>query len=111
MESNRKATPQEEKLLEILVKKASINIPLNWKDKLLVRPMEDGQMGSLHLFPNGLTDENRLFGQQVSEHQFTDIDGVDVIASLYLDGANNLFELDMWKTNFSPLIKIPELLE
>ena len=38
---------------------------------------------------------------------FTDEDGVKVIASLNVDSDGHLFELDIWKTDFSPLLRIP----
>ncbi len=109
MEFNRKPTIQEERLLELLIKKASIVLPNNWKDKLLVRPMDDGDMGSLYLFPNGEIIENRILGKQVCEFQFTDLDGIEVIASLNIDTNGELFELDIWKTDFGKLIKFPNL--
>jgi len=109
MELNRKPTIQEERLLELLIKKSSLELPDNWKDNLLVRPMDDGDMGSLYLFPNGEIIENRILGTQVSEFQFTDLDGVEVIASLNIDVNGKLFELDIWKTDFGKLIKLPNL--
>ncbi|RCR65963.1 DUF6984 family protein [Larkinella punicea] len=111
MESNRKPSVQEERLLELLVKNAIIDFPLNWKNNLLVRSMEDGKMGSLYLYPNGVYNENRKFDKQVSEYQFKDEDNVEVIASLYVDDNGNLLELDIWKTDFNPLINIPYKLE
>lgn len=109
MESNRKPTIQEERLLELLVKKSSLILPDNWKDNLLVRPMDDGEMGSLLLFPKGVIIEGRIMGEQVSDFQFTDSDGIEVIASLNLDENGNLFELDIWKTDFSRLIRLPNV--
>jgi hypothetical protein len=107
MEISRKPTIQEERLLEHLVKKSTVLIPDNWKDGLLVRPMDDGEMGSLFLFPQGNVSEGRVLGEQVSDFQFTDIDGIEVIASLNLDNEGGLFELDIWKTNFEKLLKLP----
>ncbi len=72
--------------------------------------MNDGGMGSLLLFPKGIIKKNRLFGKCVSEYQFTDKDGVEVIASLNVDKNEELFELDVWKTDYSPLICFPEKL-
>lgn len=109
MESNRKPTRQEERLLELLVQKSSLEIPKDWKNGLIVRPMDDGAMGSLYLFHQGKIFENREFGEQVSDFQFTDTDGIDVIASLNVDTHGNLFELDIWKTDFGKLIKLPDL--
>lgn len=66
-------------------------------------------MGSLRLLPNGQMNEDAVFGEQVSDFQFFDMDGVDVIASLNIDNLGNLFELDIWKTDFSKLIKLPDI--
>lgn len=109
MELSRKPTIQEERLLELLVKKSSIAIPENWKDGLLVRPMDDGEMGSLYLFPQGNVIEGRVLGEQISDFQFTDLDGVEVIASLNVDSNGNLFELDIWKIDFGKLLEFPDL--
>lgn len=109
MELNRKPTLQEEKLLDFLIKKSSVVLPENWKEGLLVRPMNDGEMGSLYLFPKGEIKENRILGEQVSEFQFTDQDGIEVMASLNIDDNGNLLELDIWKTDFNKLIKFPEI--
>jgi len=107
MELNRKPTFDEERLLELLIKKSSMTLPENWKENLFVREMNDGEMGSLYLFPNGEIKEGRILGKQVSEFQFTDRDGIEVIATLNLDDTGNLFELDIWKTDFSKLINFP----
>lgn len=109
MELNRKPSIQEERLLEILIEKSSVALPKNWKKGLLVCSMNDGEMGSLRLFPQGQISLNRSFGEQVSDVHFRDIDGVNVIASLNLDNEGNLFELDIWKTNFEKLLKLPDL--
>ena len=109
MELSRKVSLREEKLLEFLIQKASVNFPSDWKHNLLVQPMHDEGMGSLLLFPDGITKRERLLGAQVSEHHFTDEDGVEVIVSLNVDDEGKLFELDIWKTDFSPLISIPQL--
>jgi len=82
-------------------------MPKNWKEGLLVSPMDDEEMGSLRLFPKDNITEVRVFGKQVSDFQFTDLDGVEVIASLNIDNEGNLFELDIWKTDFGKLLKLP----
>jgi hypothetical protein len=66
-------------------------------------------MGSLYLLPQGKEIEGRTFGKQISDLQFKDLDGVEVIASLNTDNEGKLFELDIWKTNFSKLLSLPEL--
>lgn len=109
MELNREPTTQEKKLIELLVSKSSLELPDNWKDRLLVRPMDDGGMGSLYLLPNIESRSTQKLGRRVSEYQFTDLDGIEVLVSLNVDEQGNLFELDIWKTNFSPLVKFPKL--
>ena len=103
----RKLNIEEEILLEELVHRSIKVISPDWKNGLLVASLEDGGMGSLALFPCDTLNKVRHFGSQVSECQFRDTDGVSVVASLYLDEDDKLYELDMWKVDFSKLIKIP----
>lgn len=109
MELNRKPTFQEERLIEILLQKSFLEIPKDWKEGLMVRSMDDGMMGSLYLYPRGKIITGRKFGRQISDFQFTDVDGIEVIASLNVDSDGNLFELDIWKTDFGKLIELPDL--
>lgn len=103
--SYRKLSIQEEKLLELLISKVSVFEKSDkWKKDLTAKPMNDGGMGSLLLLPDGVNEEGGKFGKEVSEHQFKDSDGVVVIASLNIDQNGELFELDIWKTDFSPLL-------
>jgi hypothetical protein len=105
----RRPTKQEARLIEVLIIKSDIDFPMGWKDKLLVSQMDDGGMGSLYLFSEGLIKEKRSLGKQISELQFADIDGVEVLASLNLDESGDLFELDIWKTDYSKLLNLPDL--
>ena len=59
-------------------------------------------------FPKGSDDRDEKIGKRASACQFTDDDGVEVVASLNLDQHGNLHELDMWKTDFGKLIRIPD---
>lgn len=103
--NKRKMTTQEKNLLKELMSRGNFNPPIDWENNLLVSEMNDGNMGSLYLYPPGITESNlRSFGQQISEYIFKDIDNVDVIASLNLDTDGMLFELDIWKTDFKPTI-------
>jgi len=100
----RKPTTFEIILIELLLKKSSILINEDWKNNLLVVEMNDGGMGSLLLYPKGKMIEYRFFGEQIADYQFKDSDGIDVIVSLNIDTNGDLFELDLWKTNFSRLL-------
>jgi hypothetical protein len=72
-----------------------------------VQEMADGGMGSLYLVHPFKGRSERLFGGRVAEIQFADSDGVLVIASLNVDKDGDLFELDMWKTDFSAVNRLP----
>lgn len=102
----RHLTTKEESILEKLINKSNIKLSFNWREKLLVSDLNDGGMGSLSLHPPGANDKERKFGSLASDCQFKDTDGVTVIASLYLDKEGKLYELDMWKTDFSQLNEI-----
>jgi hypothetical protein len=106
----RPLTKGEETLLSFLISQSTIKITPEWKGQLLVSAMDDGGMGSLLLFPQGKQTRHRQFGQTVAEYQFKDADGTEVLAALNVDQNGELFELDIWKTNFDPLLQFPTLL-
>jgi hypothetical protein len=76
-------------------------------DKARVQDMPDGGMGSIR-FVQGLPEE-RIFGEEIAEGLFHDADGVPVSVALNIDQFDDLFELDLWKVDFSPLIRYPDL--
>lgn len=102
----RKPTPEELKLLDRLINLASLSIKENRKDLILVESLNDGGMGSIHLYPDGVNYDGREFGKQISDIVFRDKDGIDIIATLYLDQYGDLFEIDVWKTDFAPTISL-----
>lgn len=111
MLENRKPTREEFLLIKHLVELIQDN-DMDIETELraiLVRPMQDGGMGSLEIFPFGELIEKRTFGKKASEFSFLDKDGVTVLASLNLDSNGHLYELDIWKTDFSPIIEFPAL--
>ena len=71
--------------------------------------MTDGRMGSIQFVHLGLnpSSDARKFGGEMSSCHFTDDDGVLVSVVLYADTSGIPFELDVWKVDFSPLIRIP----
>lgn len=105
----REPTAPELRLLEALFRKCA-DSPSGWLARLRVSPMLDGHMGSLRLRLAGEDEGSATFWRRGAELQFTDSDGVEVIASLNLDTHGKPFELDIWKTNFAPLVQIPERL-
>jgi hypothetical protein len=72
-----------------------------------VKDMSDGGMGSIK-FHIGRSRSKLEYGKEISEAEFQDADGVPVSLSLSIDKAGDLFELDVWKVDFSPLIRYPD---
>lgn len=97
----RKLNPDEIPLVKYLLDKSGLDYSIS---ELKVTEMNDGGMGSL-LF-DSKTKEPR-FGKATAEYWFKDSDGVGVTARLNLDQEGELFELDVWKTDFSELKKWP----
>lgn len=104
----RKLRSQEKFLLKELLSKGNLTLPYDLDNDLVASEMYDGDMGSLLLHPPGVKEsDQRSFGCQISECIFKDKDNVDVIASLNLDEKGNLYELDIWKTDYNPIIQLP----
>ncbi|EIE01321.1 hypothetical protein LEP1GSC185_3526 [Leptospira licerasiae serovar Varillal str. VAR 010] len=47
----------------------------------------------------------------IANTSFYDEDGTEVSATLNIDQYGDLYELDLWKVDFSRLKKIPEIFE
>ena len=101
----RLLTQREKGLLIELIKRSNIEFPVDWESNLLVAPI-NGSPGSLLFFPQGVSEVGRTLGIQASECLFWDLDDVAVIAALNLDTQGNLYELDMWKTDFTKIKEI-----
>jgi hypothetical protein len=70
-----------------------------------VEDMQDGEMGSIRF-----TDESgadRRLGEAIAEADYIDDDGVLVSIVLNTDTTDQLYEVDFWKVDFSPLRRYP----
>ena len=103
---HRQPTESERALLTLLLGRTT-DPDLGWLEGLLVCDLDDGGMGSLLLIPRGSLSEEGRFGRTVAECEFADTDGILVLVSLNLDQDDRPFELDVWKTDFSPVIDFP----
>ncbi|WP_333625507.1 DUF6984 family protein [Sphingobacterium siyangense] len=74
---------------------------------LFVEEMDDGGMGSLKVVIEG-KDERRT-GGILNDMEFHDIDGMLLVITVILDTDDKFYELDIFKGDFSPLIKIPDV--
>jgi hypothetical protein len=105
----RSLSGQEKGVIVVLLESKPATLPLiESLDDLGVAEMSDGGMGSLSLVPKSVKGTTGSFGQQLVRGEFTDSDGVPVSVALNTDSAGNLYELDLWKVNFSPLLKWPD---
>lgn len=107
--AKRQLRKLEKALLEQLLRQArqetTTPFPL---DAVEVCEMADGSMGSLYFAHPYKDVAMRYFGKRIAELQFADSDGVAVLVSLNVDTDGELFELDIWKTDFTPLISLRE---
>lgn len=96
---------KERSLLKHLMEMGGIGSPSQeWLSEVTVRDLDDGGMGSFTI----VQPENRGFSHLLSEVEFSDADGVRVLASLYVDADEAPCEVDIWKVDFSTLISLPD---
>ena len=84
----------------------SFQIDLSNLSYLQVKEANDGGMGGLVFLSK---NKDRHLGKDIASCEFDDQDGVKVIATLSVDNFGDLYELDVWKTDFSKLISFPVL--
>jgi hypothetical protein len=99
----RPLRPEEAELIRLLRYKGSGKELQEELAESLVTDMEDGGMGSIRF----VRPQQQTMGAEVIEAQYTDIDGVMVSIALNFDKKGQLFELDFWKVDFSPLKRYP----
>jgi hypothetical protein len=71
-----------------------------------VEDMNDGGMGSIR-FSSPSDNKGRSLGKILAEARYTDSDGVEVSIVVNADKAGEIYELDIWKVDFSPLRAYP----
>jgi len=76
-------------------------------DSITVLDMSDGVMGSIKFLHRD--DRERRFGFELAKATYIDDDGVLVTIALNLDQYGDLFEVDFWKVDFSPLVRYPRV--
>jgi hypothetical protein len=111
MLKNRKPTDDELVLIAYLIQASQLHLPKDWMPNLLVRDLDDGGMGSLSFVLPSTVGKAQIFGSDAAEIRFLDEDDVVVYARINLDQDGELYELDVWKTDFSPLISYHNALE
>ena len=100
----RHITTQIRQMVEILIKNSqSENKDYKFSDEIFY--FEDGKMGSFG-FVYG-SNEYIGGGKHISDIEFYDIDGILCVATMFAYDNNFVDSVDIWKVDFSPLIKIP----
>lgn len=79
-------------------------------DTYRVEDMDDGGMGSVRFVVPG-SRTTRLFGKRIADAEYVDEDGVPILVAINLDDDGELFELDIWKVDYSPTKRYPVPLE
>jgi hypothetical protein len=106
MSAWRKLRKEEMDLITAMLRHSpKSNEVLRSLSERLVEDMKDGGMGSLRF--KDADNRKRRLGKKIAEAKFTDEDGIPVSAVLNLDDKGQLFELDMWKVDFSALKRYP----
>ena len=106
---SRELRAEERALVSALASVAKIDDKLVSQqalDNARVRDMLDGGMGSIR-FAASEDVTNRSFGHAAGELWYVDADGVAVTFCLNLDNHGDLYEVDAWKVDFSPLKRFP----
>ena len=105
-EEARLLTFKEQELVSFLLKEAQYaeNIDVS---SLKVLELDDGGMGGLYFVSDTKWRSMRRFGKSIVAKTFEDTDGMGMSIALLLDTEGKLFELDIWKYDFSPLNEIP----
>jgi len=99
--------PERALVRRLLDQQASDNSALLSRlDSLDVQEMPDGGMGSLYFPWPGKDARARHFGRRIAQLQFDDADGILVVASLNVDHDGDLYELDIWRVDFRPVIRL-----
>ena len=95
---------QIRQMVKILIKNSqSENKEYKFSDEIFY--FEDGKMGSF-----GFVYESNEYiggGKYISDIEFYDIDGILCVATMFAYDNNFVDSVDIWKVDFSPLIKIP----
>ena len=69
-----------------------------------VADMQDGGMGGIRF----VSQRSRHFGRELVRGEYHDSDGVLVSIAINADDHGDVFELDFWKVDFSPLKRYPK---
>lgn len=101
----RTLTAEERSLLLYLMRKGGLQRPTDaWLDELRVEDLQgDGVRSGFVL----IKDADRDLENLLSDVDFTDVDGMHVLASLFVDRNYSPYEVEIWKVDDTPLLVLP----
>ena len=76
----------------------------------MVEEMADEGMGSVQFVNPNKPSRTRRMLERIAEKEFWDVDGVPILVSLNVDEVREIFELDIWKADFTPVRRFPRCL-
>ena len=106
---DNKSRPLRAEELEILTGLLQVRCEslVNQLKDARVQEMDDGQMGGVKFEKK--SKQIRKLGKKCAEAKYIDTDGIEVNIVINLDTDGDLYEVDFWKVDFSPLCKYPSL--
>ena len=97
----RKLKTHEQLLIESILNAANKGEDSKPLHEYWVQDMKDGGMGSIKFI--SLTPESkRTLGSRIEAMTVDSCDGIEISISLNFDDEDRLYELDLWKVDFSP---------
>lgn len=106
----RKPTSDELRLIECLAHKANYELSLDFREHIYVVPIPpvyEGEFTPLEIRFDNAPDDMKMNGKLISECLFYDSDNVLVTVYLLANDLGYLVELDFWKVDDSPILRIP----
>jgi hypothetical protein len=105
--SSRPLRPSELNLLEFMLLQSWVGKNLNERlARELVTDMLDGGMGSIRFIDLGGARARR-YARTLAQAEYLDEDGIVVSLAISADQRDELFDIDFWKVDFSPLRRYP----
>ena len=103
----RRPLPEEVEFLIGVARGTSIeNVVISALRGSLVEDLSDGGMRSIKFHNN--VGEKRHFYKEAFAVEYVDADGVPVSIALNIDETGQLYEVDFFKADFSPLVRYPK---
>ena len=104
--SARRLRPAEQDLLQgMLAASGRRSSTASVASSPLVEDMDDGGMGSIRFLSP--PEKGSRSARVIAQAEYVDEDGVPVSITINADQDGELFELDFWKVDFSPVKRYP----